>query len=167
MSTPNVPLVEMRNISISFGGIRAVERASVDLCEGEVMALVGHNGAGKSTLIKIFSGACQRDAGTILIRGEEATIAKPRDAKKYSVETIYQTLALADNVDTAANLFPAANYEPAGGRSTTLRWKPRPARSWPASTRTSTASKIRLKRCPAASANRWRSRAPSCSMRKF
>jgi D-xylose transport system ATP-binding protein len=105
MSTPHAPLVEMRNISISFGGIRAVERASVDLYEGEVMALVGHNGAGKSTLIKILSGACQRDAGTIRIRGEEATIGNPRDAKKYSIETIYQTLALADNVDTAANLF--------------------------------------------------------------
>ncbi len=69
------------------------------------MAVVGHNGAGKSTLIKILSGACQRDSGTIIIRGEEATIANPRDAKNYGIETIYQSLALADNVDAAANLF--------------------------------------------------------------
>src|SRR5712691_9920447 len=99
MDSARVPLVEMRDISLSFGGIHAVERASIDVHDGEVMALVGHNGAGKSTLIKILSGAYQRDAGTITIRGEDATIANPRDAKKYGIETIYQTLALADNVD--------------------------------------------------------------------
>lgn len=99
------PLVEMKNISIAFGGIHAVENVSVDLFAGEVVALVGHNGAGKSTLIKILSGAYRRDSGTILINGEEAQISNPRDAKKYGIETIYQTLALADNVDAAANLF--------------------------------------------------------------
>ncbi|WP_265517663.1 ATP-binding cassette domain-containing protein [Nitratireductor luteus] len=99
------PLVEMKNISIAFGGIHAVEDASVDLHEGEVVALVGHNGAGKSTLIKILSGAYKRDAGKIVIEGEEAQITNPRDAKRYGIETIYQTLALADNVDAAANLF--------------------------------------------------------------
>jgi D-xylose transport system ATP-binding protein len=99
------PLVEMCDISLSFGGIQAVDRASIDLYEGEVMALVGHNGAGKSTLIKILSGANRRDAGTIRIRGEEAIIANPRDARKYGIEAIYQMLALADNVDAAANLF--------------------------------------------------------------
>lgn len=100
-----VPLVEMRNISIAFGGIRAVDNASVELHAGEVVALLGHNGAGKSTLIKILSGAYKRDAGSIYVRGEEAHINNPRDAKKYGIETIYQTLALADNVDAAANLF--------------------------------------------------------------
>ena len=104
-AAPRHPLVEMRDISMSFGGIQAVDRASIDLYEGEVMALVGHNGAGKSTLIKILSGATRRDAGTIRIRGEEAIIATPRDARKYGIEAIYQTLALADNVDAAANLF--------------------------------------------------------------
>jgi D-xylose transport system ATP-binding protein len=105
VETARTPLVEMRDISLAFGGVHAVERASIDLYEGEVMAVVGHNGAGKSTLVKVLSGAYQRDAGTISIRGEPATIANPRDAKRYGIETIYQTLALADNVDAAANLF--------------------------------------------------------------
>ena len=72
------PLVEMRNISIAFGGIHAVENASVDLHAGEVVGLLGHNGAGKSTLIKILSGAYRRDAGEIQIDGKQATIANPR-----------------------------------------------------------------------------------------
>ena len=109
------PLVEMKNISIAFGGIHAVENVSVDLFAGEVVALVGHNGAGKSTLIKILSGAYKRDAGTILINGEEAQINNPRDAKKYGIETIYQTLALADNVDAAANLFLGRELRTAWG----------------------------------------------------
>lgn len=99
------PLVDMKNISISFGGIHAVDDASVDLFPGEVVALLGHNGAGKSTLIKILSGAYQRDEGEIHVDGRLASIDNPRDAKGYGIETIYQTLALADNVDTAANLY--------------------------------------------------------------
>jgi D-xylose transport system ATP-binding protein len=99
------PLAEMRDISIAFGGIKAVDHASLELYEGEVVALLGHNGAGKSTLIKILSGAYQRDQGEIYINGEKASIDNPRDAKRYGIETIYQTLALADNVDAAANLF--------------------------------------------------------------
>lgn len=99
------PLVELDNISVSFGGIHAVEKASLDLRPGEVVGLLGHNGAGKSTLIKALSGAYKRDSGIIRINGEEATINNPRDAKAYGIETIYQTLAVADNVDAAANLF--------------------------------------------------------------
>ncbi len=105
MLDKNTPLVEMEDISISFGGIHAVDRASVDLYPGEVVGLLGHNGAGKSTLIKILSGAYKRDSGTIRINGKEADISNPRDAKGYGIETIYQTLAVADNVDAAANLF--------------------------------------------------------------
>lgn len=99
------PLVEMKNINLSFGGIHAVENVSVDLFPGEVVGIVGHNGAGKSCLIKVLSGAYHRDTGQILIEGKEATINNPRDAKAYGIETIYQTLAVADNVDAAANLF--------------------------------------------------------------
>jgi len=109
-----LPLVEMKDVSIAFGGIKAVDHASIDLYPGEVVGLLGHNGAGKSTLIKVLSGAYKRDAGDILINGEEAVINNPRDAKKYGIETIYQTLGLADNVDAAANLFL--------GRELLTRW---------------------------------------------
>ena len=105
MLDAKTPLVEMSDISISFGGIRAVDHASIDLYPGEVVGLLGHNGAGKSTLIKILSGAYKRDAGSIRINGEDAAINNPRDAKAYGIETIYQQLAVADNVDAAANLF--------------------------------------------------------------
>ncbi|MGI9366103.1 MAG: ATP-binding cassette domain-containing protein [Rhizobiaceae bacterium] len=100
-----IPLVELKDISIAFGGIKAVDHASCDLFPGEVVALLGHNGAGKSTLIKILSGAYSRDSGVIFVDGHEATITNPREAKSYGIETIYQTLALADNVDAAANLY--------------------------------------------------------------
>ena len=99
------PLVEMRDISVSFGGVKAVDHVSVDLYPGEVVGLLGHNGAGKSTLIKVLSGAYQADGGEILINGERANINNPRDARRYNIETIYQTLALADNLDAASNLF--------------------------------------------------------------
>ena len=99
------PLVDMRDMHISFGGIRAVDGVSVDLYPGEVVGLLGHNGAGKSTLIKILSGAYAADGGEIYINGEKATINNPRDARSYNIETIYQTLALADNLDAASNLF--------------------------------------------------------------
>ncbi|MGA9254877.1 MAG: ATP-binding cassette domain-containing protein [Roseobacter sp.] len=99
------PLVELEDISISFGGIRAVDHVSLDLYPGEVVGLLGHNGAGKSTLIKILSGAYQKDTGEIRINGEKANINSPIDARHYNIETIYQTLALADNLDAASNLF--------------------------------------------------------------
>lgn len=99
------PLVEMRDISISFGGIKAVDHVSVDLYPGEVVGLLGHNGAGKSTLIKCLSGAYQADSGEILVNGEKVEIKNPRDARALNIETIYQTLALADNLDAASNLF--------------------------------------------------------------
>ncbi|MEM7469986.1 MAG: ATP-binding cassette domain-containing protein [Pseudomonadota bacterium] len=99
------PLVDLRNISISFGGVRAVDNVSLDLHAGEVVGLLGHNGAGKSTLIKILSGAYQMDSGEIWIEGQKADIASPRDARRFNIETIYQTLALADNLDASSNLF--------------------------------------------------------------
>jgi D-xylose transport system ATP-binding protein len=98
-------LVELRNMSISFGGVRAVDDVSLDLQPGEVVGLLGHNGAGKSTLIKMLSGAYRPDAGEIRIDGTAVDIASPRDAKRHGIETIYQTLALAENLDAAANLF--------------------------------------------------------------
>ena len=110
----STPLVEMREISIAFGGVHAVDNVTIDLFPGEVVGLLGHNGAGKSTLIKILSGAYKRSGGQILIDGKEATIDNPRDAKAYGIETIYQSLALADNVDAASNLYL--------GRELKTRW---------------------------------------------
>jgi D-xylose transport system ATP-binding protein len=105
MSQSRETVVEMRDISIAFGGIKAVDHVTIDLRKGEVVGIVGHNGAGKSVLIKILSGALKRDQGEIYINGSKARIDKPSDAKAYGIETIYQTLALADNVDTAGNLY--------------------------------------------------------------
>jgi D-xylose transport system ATP-binding protein len=99
------PLVEMQGINVAFGGVRAVDGVNVDLYPGEVVGLVGGNGAGKSTLMKCLSGARPPDSGRILVNGQKAEIHNPRDAKKYNIETIYQTLALADNQDAPANLF--------------------------------------------------------------
>ncbi|MFY0664199.1 MAG: sugar ABC transporter ATP-binding protein [Natronospirillum sp.] len=108
------PLVEMNNISIAFGGVKAVDDVSINLYPGEVVGLLGHNGAGKSTLIKILSGAYQMDSGEILIQGKPVDINNPKDAKDLGIETIYQTLALADNIDAAGNLFL--------GREMVSRW---------------------------------------------
>lgn len=110
----DTPLVEMRDIRVAFGGVHAVAGVSVDLFPGEVVALVGGNGAGKTTLIRTLSGAHKADSGQILINGEPVTISTPRDAKDLGIETIYQTLALADNTNAPANVFL--------GRELTTRW---------------------------------------------
>jgi len=99
------PLCEMRDMQKAFGGIRAVDHVTVNVYPGEVVGILGHNGAGKSVLMKMLSGAYQRDGGQIFVNGEEAIINNPRDARRYNIETIYQTLALADNLDAASNLF--------------------------------------------------------------
>ncbi len=99
------PVVEMRNIRVSFGGVHAVDGVSVDLKPGEVVGLVGGNGAGKSTLMRVLSGAHRADSGQILVDGKPVSISNPRDAKSLGIETIYQTLALADNIDAAGNVF--------------------------------------------------------------
>ncbi len=108
------PLVDMRDIKVAFGGVHAVDGVSVDLYPGEVVALVGGNGAGKTTLIKTLSGAHKADSGEIYINGKKAAIATPRDAKQYAIETIYQTLALAENIDAPSNMFL--------GRELMTRW---------------------------------------------
>jgi len=100
-----LPIVEMHNIHVSFGGVRAVDDVTIDLRPGEVVGLVGGNGAGKSTLMKVLSGAQRPDSGEIRVSGDIASITNPRDAKRYGIETIYQTLALADNLDAPGNVF--------------------------------------------------------------
>ena len=108
------PLVEMRDMSVSFGGVHAVKDVTIDLHQGEILGLVGGNGAGKSTLIKTLAGAQKADSGDIFINGEPVSITTPRDAKSYGIETIYQTLALADNQDAPSNMFL--------GRELMTRW---------------------------------------------
>jgi len=115
MSPTNLnPLVDIANVSKAFGGVHAVERVSVKLYPGEVVALLGHNGAGKSTLMKMLAGAYPIDSGEIRINDEMAKIESPSDSQNLGVETIYQTLALADNLDSVANLFL--------GRELKTRW---------------------------------------------
>ena len=99
------PLVELRDIKVSFGGLHAVDGVSMALYPGEVMAVVGGNGAGKSTLMHTIAGAHPADSGQILVNGNPVTIANPRDARAHGIEVIYQRLALADNIDAAGNLF--------------------------------------------------------------
>jgi D-xylose transport system ATP-binding protein len=99
------PLVEMSNVNVAFGGVHAVRDVTIDLHRGEVVGLVGGNGAGKSTLMRVLSGAHPADSGEIRVEGQQITIRNPRDAKAYNIETIYQTLALADNIDAPANMF--------------------------------------------------------------
>jgi D-xylose transport system ATP-binding protein len=113
-TTTRTPLVELRDIEVAFGGVHAVDGVTVDLFAGEVVAIVGGNGAGKTTLIKTLSGAHPADSGEVWIDGEQVTIDNPRDAKALGVETIYQTLALAENQDAPSNMFL--------GRELRTRW---------------------------------------------
>ena len=98
-------IVEMRGISKFYGGVAALD--DVDFCvgAGEVVALLGDNGAGKSTLIKILSGAVIADKGEVRIEGKPAHITTPARSKELGIETVYQDLALCDNVDVPTNIF--------------------------------------------------------------
>ena len=98
-------ITEMKEISKRFGGVQALRDVSIDVHRGEILGIVGHNGAGKSTLIKILSGAYAADAGSIYFEGKKVDITNPREAKRLGIETIYQHLALADNLDVPANMF--------------------------------------------------------------
>ncbi len=99
------PVISLRGITKSFGGVHAIRGIDLDIYPGEVLALVGDNGAGKSTLIKVISGAYTPDDGQVLIDGVPVRIASPADAKRHHIETIYQDLALMDNLDIPPNIF--------------------------------------------------------------
>jgi simple sugar transport system ATP-binding protein len=107
MTTPSPPppLLEARSVQKHFGRVVALREANFTLGPNEVHALVGDNGAGKSTLIKIISGVFPADSGEIAIDGRPVTIATPREARELGIETVYQDLALADQLDTSGNLF--------------------------------------------------------------
>src|SRR6266571_138735 len=96
------PLLELRGISKRFGAVQALTDVRFDVHAGEVVALVGDNGAGKSTLIKTISGIYPPDSGTIVWEGHETVLHGPADAVALGISTVYQDLALADNLDVVA-----------------------------------------------------------------
>jgi D-xylose transport system ATP-binding protein len=99
------PLVEMRGIRKRYGGVQALAGADFTVYPREIHALVGDNAAGKSSLIKALSGAAPADEGEVRFEGRPVTIREPRHAKALGIETVYQDLALADNLDIPANIF--------------------------------------------------------------
>jgi len=99
------PLLEARRLVKSFGHVQALRGANLTVNRDEIVALVGDNGAGKSTLIKILSGTLHPDEGDILFEGEPVAIGTPNAARELGIETVYQDLALAPELDPAANLF--------------------------------------------------------------
>ena len=99
------PLLSIRNMTKIFGGLVAVDNMNLDVASGEVVGLLGDNGAGKSTLIKCISGVYQAEEGEIVFDGHPVQFTTPMDARRAGIETIYQDLALANNLDVGANIF--------------------------------------------------------------
>ena len=99
------PALELRDISKAFGAVQALSHVDFEVYSGEVVGLVGDNGAGKSTLIKSIAGVNIPDSGAIYVQGKRVHIARPQDANSLGIETVYQDLALCDNLDVASNLF--------------------------------------------------------------
>ena len=98
-------ILEIKSVSKRFGGVQALDNVSMHLNEGEVLALAGDNGAGKSTLIKVVSGVYHPDNGDIIFKNKNIQLDNPRFAREKGIETIYQDLALADNLNVGANIF--------------------------------------------------------------
>ncbi len=99
------PILELKNVSKAFGGVRALTDVSLQVRPGEVVGLVGDNGAGKSTLIKTMSGILRPDNGEFRYNGKRVDLKGPNDAKELGIQTVYQDLALCDNLDAVQNLF--------------------------------------------------------------
>ncbi|MGW4362236.1 ATP-binding cassette domain-containing protein [Streptomyces californicus] len=104
-ATPREPLLSLRGISKSFGAVAALTDVALDVAAGEVVALVGDNGAGKSTLVKVLSGVHRPDAGTIRFDGRAVTVPSPGAAQRLGIATVFQDLALCENLNVVENLF--------------------------------------------------------------
>ncbi len=98
-------LLSLRSVNKSFGAVNALTDIDLDVAAGEVVALVGDNGAGKSTLVKVLAGVHQPDSGTVAFGGKEVTIADPSDAIRLGIATVFQDLALCENLNVVDNLF--------------------------------------------------------------
>src|SRR4051812_31801674 len=99
------PLLELRNVTKSFGSVQALSDVDFEVRAGEVMALVGDNGAGKSTLIKCIAGIHTMDEGTMFFEGQQVNVSNPREAARLGIEVVYQDLALCDNLDVVQNMY--------------------------------------------------------------
>jgi D-xylose transport system ATP-binding protein len=104
-SMTDTPLLQLQNITKTFGSVQALDDVDFEVRAGEVMALVGDNGAGKSTLVKCVAGTHAADSGRVLFEGQEVHIHGPRDAAKLGIEVVYQDLALCDNLDVVQNMY--------------------------------------------------------------
>src|SRR3954468_5251123 len=104
-ATATAPLLELRGVSKRFGAVQALDDVDFQVSADEVVGRVGDNGAGKSTLVKVMSGIYSPDEGDYRFDGEAAHVGGPNDATKLGVATVYQDLALCDNLDVVANLF--------------------------------------------------------------
>lgn len=118
LASPSVAVLSVRGATKRFGAVTALDGVDLDLYPGEVLALLGDNGAGKSTLIKCCSGALRLDSGSIAMDGVEVAIHSPKDAQALGIETVYQDLALFDNLDPVDNFY-------AGRELASPRWVPR------------------------------------------
>jgi simple sugar transport system ATP-binding protein len=98
-------ILQLKNISKSFGAIKALDDVSLSLNQGEVLGLMGDNGAGKSTLVKIIAGNFKPSSGNIVFEDEKVEFNKPMDARDKKIEVVYQDLALCDNLTAASNIF--------------------------------------------------------------
>jgi D-xylose transport system ATP-binding protein len=101
----STPVLALKGVSKSFGPVQALQDVNFEVLPGEVVALVGDNGAGKSTLVKTIAGIHSPDAGTISFEGHDVHITTPSDAVALGIATVYQDLALCDNLDVVENLF--------------------------------------------------------------
>ena len=101
----DTPLLQLQNITKTFGSVQALDDVDFEVRAGEVMALVGDNGAGKSTLVKCVAGTHTPDSGKILFEGQEVHIHGPKDSARLGIEVVYQDLALCDNLDVVQNMY--------------------------------------------------------------